>query len=100
MGTSSRAVGVVDVNRRLVGQSLWGELEHSTYVFPTTAVDPVADRLQRVPLNGNTIERSDLSLTCNPRGAPFDLPESRKWSELLERTTREGDSMKWKPGAD
>ena len=40
MGESSRAVEVVDIYPRLIEQLPRGK--YSTFVFPTTAVDPVA----------------------------------------------------------
>ena len=83
VGVSSRAVVVVQVNGGLLGQL---SRAYITSIFARAAVDPVAVRLYGVPLSGNTIERSDLSLTTTPVGHP-----SRLWPFLV-RVGRENDA--------
>ena len=51
MGLFTRAVGVVDVNRRLVGQLPRGEYDIG--FSPTTAVDPVAAQAVKGPTQRN-----------------------------------------------
>ena len=70
MGVSSRAVVIVDVNREFTGQLSRGE--YSTGIFPTAAVDPVAEKT--VPGSGQRKHDRTrrLELYYNPRGAPFE----------------------------
>ena len=47
MRVSSSAVGVVNVNRRVIGRVSRGE--YGTGIFPTTGIDPVAAQAEQGP---------------------------------------------------
>ena len=65
---SSSAVEAVAVSSRLLGRL--PRREYSADMLPTIVIDPAVEKLNRVPLNGSTTERFDLSLTTTIMVSP------------------------------
>ena len=85
MGVSSRAVVVVYVNHRFVGQFSWGE--YSTGIFVSAAVDPVAAKAVQVNGQRKHDQTLRLELDCNLRGMPFEIATAgreNRWNRTSE----------------